>query len=268
MDVEPTGHLHRAPSHSTSARPKGILKNARSSSSTNTTTQSTTQPPQEGTRERLAWDEENLSLNEVNRDSTMKITEPKTPYVRYNAETDEVMDLDQIPGFSLGSTSFAPSSSSTPSANPSASNPTSPSSASFAPSAGDDGSRRGSEASEKMVRVERSDSFGREGGSTGAGSGQGMDAEGTERDGDSDDDELADEETLEHRKQFAQSRKRHYSNEAEAMKRAQALLATSDEDDEEEEKAVEANTEANSGTNGSGRVVPPVPPIPNGFAKQ
>jgi hypothetical protein len=24
----------------------------------------------------------------------MKIDEPKTPYVRYNAETDEVMDLD------------------------------------------------------------------------------------------------------------------------------------------------------------------------------
>lgn len=26
----------------------------------------------------------------------------RTPYVRYNAETDEVMDLDKIPGFELG----------------------------------------------------------------------------------------------------------------------------------------------------------------------
>lgn len=29
----------------------------------------------------------------------MKITEPKTPYVRYNAETDEVMDLDSASPF-------------------------------------------------------------------------------------------------------------------------------------------------------------------------
>lgn len=27
----------------------------------------------------VRWDEVNLNLNEVNRDSTMKITEPKTP---------------------------------------------------------------------------------------------------------------------------------------------------------------------------------------------
>lgn len=32
----------------------------------------------------------------------MKINEPKTPYVRYNAETDEVMDLDSmLPSLSL-----------------------------------------------------------------------------------------------------------------------------------------------------------------------
>lgn len=29
----------------------------------------------------VRWDEVNLNLNEVNRDSTMKITEPKTPSV-------------------------------------------------------------------------------------------------------------------------------------------------------------------------------------------
>lgn len=40
----------------------------------------------------LQWDEENLALTEAQKDSHMKITEPKTPYVRYNAETDTVED--------------------------------------------------------------------------------------------------------------------------------------------------------------------------------
>lgn len=87
--------------------------------------------------EGVKWDEVNLSLNDVNRDSTMKITEPKTPvslvecdvdaayadhtltitlmqYVRYNAETDEVMDLDKIPGFELGTTERNNQSSTAP----------------------------------------------------------------------------------------------------------------------------------------------------------
>ncbi|KAH9168190.1 hypothetical protein EDB89DRAFT_1855782, partial [Lactarius sanguifluus] len=38
----------------------------------------------------LQWDEANLALTELQKDSQMKITEPKTPYVRYNAELDEV----------------------------------------------------------------------------------------------------------------------------------------------------------------------------------
>ena len=38
----------------------------------------------------LQWDEENLALTEIQKDSLMKITVPKTPYVRYNAETDTV----------------------------------------------------------------------------------------------------------------------------------------------------------------------------------
>jgi hypothetical protein len=38
----------------------------------------------------LTWDEENLALTEIQKDSLMKITEPKTPYVRYNPITDEV----------------------------------------------------------------------------------------------------------------------------------------------------------------------------------
>lgn len=38
----------------------------------------------------LQWDEQNIALTEIQKDSLMKITEPKTPYVRYNAETDEI----------------------------------------------------------------------------------------------------------------------------------------------------------------------------------
>ena len=38
----------------------------------------------------LHWDEANLALTEIQKDSLMKITEPKTPYVRYNPETDEI----------------------------------------------------------------------------------------------------------------------------------------------------------------------------------
>ncbi|KAH9472467.1 hypothetical protein Pst134EA_003078 [Puccinia striiformis f. sp. tritici] len=68
--------------------PKGILKNKLGQ--------------QESRSPHLTWDEPNLALNDLNRDSTMKITEPKTPFVRYNAETDEVMNLESIPDFDLG----------------------------------------------------------------------------------------------------------------------------------------------------------------------
>lgn len=57
---------------SAGAKPKGILKNA----------------PGQGPGHSLQWDEENIALTEIQKDSLMKITEPKTPYVRYNAETD------------------------------------------------------------------------------------------------------------------------------------------------------------------------------------
>ena len=38
----------------------------------------------------MQWDEANIALTELQKDSQMKITEPKTPYVRYNAELDEI----------------------------------------------------------------------------------------------------------------------------------------------------------------------------------
>lgn len=42
---------------------------------------------------RLKWDEANLELNEEQKDSTMKIDEPKTPYIRYDPETDQVLNM-------------------------------------------------------------------------------------------------------------------------------------------------------------------------------
>ncbi|KAK4519564.1 uncharacterized protein ATC70_009800 [Mucor velutinosus] len=51
---------------------------------------------------RLRWDEANLELTESQKDSTMKVDEPKTPYVRYDAESDQVLNLDQIPEIPYG----------------------------------------------------------------------------------------------------------------------------------------------------------------------
>ncbi|KAI1099565.1 hypothetical protein F4804DRAFT_337119 [Jackrogersella minutella] len=63
--------------------------------------------------QRLKWDEANLYLTEQERTSTMKITEPKTPYARHyepsEDDDDDDMLLDgensrkeEIPGLSLG----------------------------------------------------------------------------------------------------------------------------------------------------------------------
>ncbi|KAL1596972.1 hypothetical protein SLS60_008554 [Paraconiothyrium brasiliense] len=87
---------------------------------------------------RLKWDEANLYLTEQQRDSTMKITEPKTPYAQQydptedeeeiemlNAEelkVDELDDkpkrrkprMDDIPDFDLGEPELEAASSRTP----------------------------------------------------------------------------------------------------------------------------------------------------------
>ncbi|KAG0252865.1 hypothetical protein BG011_006698 [Mortierella polycephala] len=62
---------------------KGILKRSASQ-----------QPPEERAP-RLKWDEENLIITEAQKDSTMKIDEPKTPYVHYDHELDKIIDMDE-----------------------------------------------------------------------------------------------------------------------------------------------------------------------------
>ncbi|KAI2633994.1 hypothetical protein GGS21DRAFT_519491 [Xylaria nigripes] len=56
------------------------------------------------TSQRLQWDEANLYLTEQERTSTMKITEPKTPYARHYEPSEDEDDemVDPIPGLSLG----------------------------------------------------------------------------------------------------------------------------------------------------------------------
>ncbi|SCV68345.1 BQ2448_466 [Microbotryum intermedium] len=215
-------------SASTTQPAKGILKNSNTGAGAGASSSRAATSNGNG----LVWDEGNLALNELQKDSTMKartqfpsqISEPKTPYVRYDAETDTVMDLDKIPGFELGQADAAVGGGEAMS--PVHTTPPSPGNSSRRGS--ESNSRRGSESSEKMVKVERPSS-----------------AHGEDDDDDDDDDELADEETLAHRKQFAQKRGGHYRNEAEAMKRAQALLAEEEDDSSDQDVAR-----------------PPVPPMP------
>jgi len=276
----PRPSLHRDPS---SQAPRGILKKADDDGPVSPPAGAVAQG--QGQEGAVHWDEVNLSLNDVNRDSTMRITEPKTPYVRYNAETDEVMDLDKIPGFELGQTDHQATTGSTTAteAEGSTSRPSGSSrSSSFSGSRrGSESSRRSSDVGErKMVVVEDH--------------GPGVDAE----------DEGQDEETRAARKQFKQRRNSHYEGEGEVMKRfkARAAAKASEDDDEDEampstsngdqamsssnnntESAIDdedddgdivgeearRNARANSQINGNsgqyGRSMPPVPPIPNGY---
>ena len=70
---------------SSGVRPKGILKHAGGSTGQDggaaAEDDAQTVVEGQGAAPSLRWDEVNLNLNEVNRDSTMKITEPKTPWV-------------------------------------------------------------------------------------------------------------------------------------------------------------------------------------------
>jgi len=187
------------------SKPKGILKNA---------------PPAPGTAgaQHLQWDEANLALTELQKDSQMKITEPKTPYVRYNAELDQVEG--EIPEFHLGSTS-APSP---PPASPSPIEPSSPRRPSFStgkrPGRSSSGSSSRSASFNIPTEIQR----------------------GEVQEESSDDEPMSPEAAAKH-EAFLKARGRHYSNEAEAMKRSASFS-----DSEEEEDST-----------GEGGAVPPLP---------
>ncbi|OCH95905.1 hypothetical protein OBBRIDRAFT_787751 [Obba rivulosa] len=199
-------------SRTSSGKPKGILKNA----------PPTTSNPQHS----LQWDEENLALTEAQKDSHMKITEPKTPYVRYNAETD-VVEGD-IPSLDLNGRTSSPESVVR------AQSPVSSTGATGGGSA--PSSRRTSFSSTGRT----STPSGRPGsGSSSRSTSFNLSNEAREdilldvrQPGDEiEEEEDMDEETAAKHAAFVRARGRHYSNEAEAMKMAKRLMDEEDEDD-------------------------------------
>ncbi|KAG6891303.1 hypothetical protein C0992_009184 [Termitomyces sp. T32_za158] len=210
-DFEDRPALPPLPRSASNPKPKGILKNA---------------PPQPGTPIHLQWDEENLALTEIQKDSLMKITEPKTPYVRYNAETDTIEG--DIPNLDLDGRYVLPSSS--------------PSQLSSISSAGADTSGPSSRRT-SISSLGRSGSLsGRSGSGTSSRSTSFSlpnEARGEIRSVGGDASEEVeeevemDEEAAAKHAAFVRARGRHYSNEAEAMKRAAQLI--DDEDDDEGE---------------------------------
>ncbi|ORX80179.1 hypothetical protein BCR32DRAFT_293991 [Anaeromyces robustus] len=92
----------------TPPKTKGILKHGTSNGSIDKNLPS-----------KIRWDEDNIMMTEADRGKTMKITEPKTPFIRYNIEKDEVYghtaavepveltmaleaEKQEMPDFSLG----------------------------------------------------------------------------------------------------------------------------------------------------------------------
>ncbi|KAM3584194.1 hypothetical protein VKS41_003017 [Umbelopsis sp. WA50703] len=78
---------HHAPPDLSTKPVKGILKKP-------------SKFAQDAAASRLKWDEDNLMLTEAQKDSTMKVDEPKTPFIRYNPETD-VATIDGITPMNL-----------------------------------------------------------------------------------------------------------------------------------------------------------------------
>jgi protein phosphatase inhibitor 2 len=175
----------------------------------------------------LQWDEENLALTEIGKDSLMKITEPKTPYVRYNAETDEIEG--DIPNLDLGYTSSPLEEnhpeSPTVSVSPTGADTSGPS------------SRRTSISSNGRPSTSMSGRSGSGASSRSTSFNLPSDARNSIRaDSRSPGEEVEfeeemDEETAAKHAAFVRARGRHYSNEAEAMKRAARMME--DEEDEE-----------------------------------
>lgn len=227
MSVEVHAHHSPHPSISRSnSKPKGILKNAPPLA------------PGSTAQQHLQWDEENLALTEAQKDSQMKITEPKTPYVRYDAETDtiegEIPNLDLSGNMASPSSytrSFSPSSvAATDGESSAASRRTSFSSnGRTASSGGGPGSRSSSRSTSFNLPSDVRDVVRLDGRQPGDEVEVG---------------EEMDEETAAKHAAFVRARGRHYSNEAEAMKRAKSLI--DEEEDTESVASVDPSAETDS----------------------
>ncbi|WWC93082.1 uncharacterized protein L201_008047 [Kwoniella dendrophila CBS 6074] len=269
--------LESPPVVSSADRPapaRGILKNSFRKSSIND--EGMLIDGERAPGEHLQWDEANIALTEIQKDSLMKITEPKTPYVRYDAENDRLLDQD-IPNFDLEHdqvpkspmTPISPTRGSWPgSPNTTAENtllnsqqhtqpqtsegiPRRPSSsssssrsASFSLPTKDRPVRPGSSSSSDKPSVPQplGVEVGATAANTAANSGQGEVFSDSE-------DEMDEEQKAKH-KEFAQKRNSHYSKEAAfAMRKAKELLRKEEEEEEEEEEESSKST-TNGNVNG------------------
>jgi len=206
--IQDPQHLSPLPRSASQPKPKGILKNA-------------VPQPAGQQQHSLQWDEANIALTEIQKDSLMKITEPKTPYVRYNAETDEVEGDYDIPDFHLGERASFPSTVSPRAESPASMVASGPSSrrASLSSVGRNSSGRSGSATSSRSTSFNLPNEA--------RGEIRAVDAE----PGDEVETEEMDEEAAAKHAAFVRARGRHYSNEAEAMKKASSLM--DDEDDDE-----------------------------------
>ncbi|OWZ72935.1 hypothetical protein AYX14_01678 [Cryptococcus neoformans] len=208
--------------------------------------------------EHLQWDEANIALTEVQKDSLMKIDEPKTPYVRYDAINDQVLPNDSdVPSFDLEDNKaprsptapLSPRNSigaspdqvarntlmnSQPPRRPSSSTSTSSRSPSFSLPTKDRPVRPGSSSPRTSTGSIHSANgsvggmeLGATAANTAANSGEVF----------SDSEEEMDEETKARHKEFEKKRNSHYSKEAAfAMRKAKELLQKEEEEEEEDEE--------------------------------
>lgn len=206
----------------------------------------------------------------------MKITEPKTPYVRYNAELDTVENMSDIPSFDLsrnaGSNPSTPISTSFQVDSPISQPSNLPDTKTLTEANTNANARRPSFGAAPKSRSNsassRSTSFHLPEDERKKIQKSAREAAGNGEVGE--DDEMDEEAAAKHA-EFVKARGRHYSNEAEAMKLAQKLLAEEEDDDEDEED--EEGNGDNMDVDGKKpkkKGIPPVPPLPasvNGISK-
>ncbi|KAF5393084.1 hypothetical protein D9757_001266 [Collybiopsis confluens] len=205
-DQDPS-QIPPVPRSASNPKPKGILKNAA--------------PPPGAAQQSLRWDEANIQSTEFPEGTFTKITEPKTPYVRYNPLTDEVEG--EIPNLDLNG-HFVPSSP-TLSSSPQISNISGPSSRRTSFSSAGRSGRSGSAGSSRSTSFNLPEEIRSDLRASGSDNGVGD----TERGEEVEFEEEMDEETARKHAEFLRARGRHYSNEAEAMKRAARLIAEEDD---------------------------------------